>query len=204
MFLPSFYWALLSRHYTPGSLVTTQASSQKVLALMWLWTTLLALEGFSHLHAFLLSNPRHCLASGRPLQQLYSPTAHQLSSREESNSLPRSWSRCKRGTPYWFPFHLPKQESLTSVCMSKRIKNTTETPLFLALFLLLCFSAICSTSLCWALCSKQLPILHVKGVQMEGKETEAVAEEVWLAENSTYLYTFLIIVNTLISFSCLK
>lgn len=39
---------------------------------------------------------------------------------------------------------------------------------------------------------------------MEGKETEAVAEEVWLAENSTYLYTFLIIVNTLISFSCLK
>lgn len=152
MFLPSFYWALLSRHYTPGSLVTTQASSQKVLALMWLWTTLLALEGFSHLHAFLLSNPRHCLTSGRPLQQLYSPTAHQLSSREESNSLPRSWSRCKRGTPYWFPFHLPKQESLTSVCMSKRIKNTTETPLFFG-FVFVVVSVQSAAPPCAGLCA---------------------------------------------------
>lgn len=129
MFLPCFYWALLSRNYTHGSLATTQASLQKALALMWLWTILLVLEGFCP-PACISPQQSQTLPCLRKASAAAAIHTHQLSSRDESNPLPWSWSRCKRGTPCWFPFHLPKQESLTSVCVSKRIKNTTEIPFF--------------------------------------------------------------------------
>lgn len=170
--LSFLYLALLSRSYTQGSVVTTHASLQKVSALMPLRTALSELEGscppayISPWQSWTLLMPHEGLSAAAVTH------TYQLCGRDQSNPQPKSWNHTTRGAQNWFPFHLLKQESFTSVCMIKGMKNTT---LHVSST---CFSTTCSTSPCWALCPKRLPLLHVKGVELEGKKSAIATKEV--------------------------
>ena len=157
--LESFYVALLSRNYTHGLVVTTQGSSQKISALMSLRTTLLELKQFclpaytSHLQFWTLLMHQEGLLTAAAIHTYW------LSCRDASNPLTGSWGCSKRGTQYWFPFYVPKQENFASVCKSMGMKNATEVACFFFMFQYHLWHLPVQ-----ALCAKQLPLLHVKGV----------------------------------------